>query len=116
MLTPFQATSPVYLLFTSSDLRAINKINQQKSTPAYKGACTLCNIEGCALGSHTVQKVDEEKTDKGKGKDNTYYFGSAYWLDKNEEARKHFENFRSKTKEFLKNVIKKNQLLKLMKM
>ncbi|MDQ2686173.1 MAG: hypothetical protein M3Y25_10075, partial [Thermoproteota archaeon] len=108
---PVRSTCPVYLLFTSSDLRAISKINQQKSTPAYKGACTLCNIEGCGLGGHTVEKEDDEKSSSRK-KDNTYYFGSAYWLDKNDEARKHFENFRSKSKEFLKNVIKKKPTIK----
>jgi hypothetical protein len=98
-------------LFTSSDLRAINKLNQQKSTPAHNGACTLCNIKGCSLGAQTVAKESIEQK-KSRKKDTTYYLGSAYWLQQRHEARKHFEKFRVETGEYLKNIISKKPIIK----
>ena len=68
---------PVLVLCTVSDLRAIAKWNQQKSTPAIKGACTSCAQEGKRINSQNI----------------SVYIGAAAFLDQDNAFRKKFETF-----------------------
>jgi hypothetical protein len=86
---PTKAFCRLILLFTSSDLRCIAKLNQQKSTPARVGACGICTVTGQsipAMGS-------------------TYYLGAAYFLPSKHKTRTLFEQFRKKTSFHFSDVI-----------